>query len=51
VIIRYRLILERQAIAGKEREIELQKRGLAQDLHELATCQRKIDELTATVKP
>jgi hypothetical protein len=51
VIVRYRLLLERQAVAEKEREIELQRRGLADDLHELSKCQRIITELTPAEQP
>lgn len=50
-IVRYRLILVRQVIAGKEREIELLKQGLAQDLNELSACERILEELTPAEKP
>jgi hypothetical protein len=50
-IIRYRLILERQAIVNKERTIETLKRGLAEDMQELSACQRSINELSRTKQP
>ena len=50
-IVRYRLILARHVIAGKEREIELLKQGLANDLNELSTCQQTLEVLTPAEKP
>lgn len=50
-IIRYRLILLRYTIAGKESEIERLKHELANDMDELSTCQRIIDELTTVEQP
>jgi hypothetical protein len=50
-IVRYRLILVRHAVTGKEREIDLLKRGLAEDLNELSTCRRILDELAPAEQP
>lgn len=50
-IVRYRLVLVRNTIAGKEREIALQKRGLSEDLDELSACRRILDGLTPVEKP
>ena len=51
VIVKYRLILLHHAIALKEQEIALQKRGLSGDLNELSTCRRIIEELSPTEQP
>ena len=46
VIVKYRLILLKHAIAGKEREIDFMKRELAKEHKELSECRKIIDKLT-----
>lgn len=50
-IVRYELIIIRQANRRKEQDIDFQKRELAKDLDELSQCQKIINELSPAEQP